>query len=219
MSWIEIAGLIAGVAYTLFEILQMRVMWIIGIFSAAAYIIIFYADGLYAAMGLQAYFLVMSIYGIRQWTIMKRAVKPATAVQPDMQENTADTAAEKNAVGEEKIYYKIPTAESLMWSIIALTAATAAMYFIIKIFSTVFSSTPDPYPFWDALSTGLSIIGTYWLSKSYLPQWFLWIAADIILIVLFVLQGGMASSVILYSIYTLAEFYGIYHWKKSGVKI
>lgn len=203
MGWIEIAGLIAGVAYTLFEILQMRVMWVIGIFSAAAYIIIFYTDGLYAAMGLQAYFLIMSIYGIRQWTIMKRT----------------ETGEVKKTVGEEKIYFKIPTAKSLMWSLIALTAATAAMYFIIKIFSTVFSSTPDPYPFWDALSTGLSIIGTYWLSKSYLPQWFLWIAADIILIVLFVLQGGMASSVVLYSIYTLAEFYGIYHWKKSGVKI
>lgn len=193
MGWIEIAGLVAGIAYTLFEILQMRIMWIIGIFSAAAYIIIFYTDGLYAAMGLQIYFLIMSIYGIRQWTIIKKK--------------------------EEKIYFKIPTAKTLLWSFLALAAATVAMYFIIKLFSTLFSSTPDPYPFWDALSTGLSIIGTYWLSKSYLPQWFLWIAADIILIVLFVLQGGMASSVVLYSIYTLAEFYGIYHWKKSGVKI
>ncbi|MDD2242075.1 MAG: nicotinamide mononucleotide transporter, partial [Bacteroidales bacterium] len=60
--------------------------------------------------------------------------------------------------------------------------------------------------------------------KSYLYQWWLWIAADIIMPAIFSIQyiggqNGMILSVILYVYYIISAFYGVVHWKKSGVRI
>jgi nicotinamide mononucleotide transporter len=216
-SWIEILGFVGGIIYTLFEILQLRAMWIVALITSTSYAVIFYSQGIYAQMGLQIYFVIMSFYGIWQWTLQRRNYKKSLEKR-----NLGNT--DLGGKKENSIIYCIPTGKQMVWGAAILCLLTAALYIFIVFFSKLFSQSPDPYPFWDALATALSILGTYWLSKSYLYQWWLWIVADIMMAVIFSMQyiggqNGMILSVILYVFYIISAFYGIWHWKKSGVRI
>lgn len=216
-SWIEILGFAGGIIYTLFEILQLRAMWIVALITSTSYAVIFYNQGIYAQMGLQIYFVIMSFYGIWQWTLQRRNYKKSFE-----QSSLGSTVSE--TVKESSVIYCIPTGKQITWGAVILCLLTAALYILIVFFSKLFSQSPDPYPFWDALATALSILGTYWLSKSYLYQWWLWIAADIIMTAIFSMQyvggqNGMILSAILYIYYVISAFYGVLHWRKSGVKI
>ncbi len=216
-SWIEILGFAGGIIYTLFEILQLRAMWIVALITSTSYAVIFYNQGIYAQMGLQIYFVIMSFYGIWQWTLQRRNYKKSFE-QISLGGDASETAKESSVI------YCIPTGKQIAWGAVILCLLTAALYIFIVFFSKLFSHSPDPYPFWDALATALSILGTYWLSKSYLYQWWLWIAADIIMTAIFSIQyvggqNGMILSVMLYLYYIISAFYGVVHWKKSGVRI
>lgn len=49
-------------------------MWIVGIMSALAYILLFAQSELYASMCFQVYYLVISIYGLMVWQREKKSV-------------------------------------------------------------------------------------------------------------------------------------------------
>ena len=216
-SWIEILGFAGGIIYTLFEILQLRAMWIVALITSTSYAVIFYSQGIYAQMGLQIYFVIMSFYGIWQWTLQRRNYKKS------LEQGSLGTTETENKKESSIIYY-IPTGKQIAWGAAILCLLTAGLYIFIVFFSKLFSQSPDPYPLLDALATALSILGTYWLSKSYLYQWWLWIAADILMTAIFSMQyiggqNGMILSVMLYLYYIISAFYGVVHWKKSGVRI
>ncbi|MFN2313150.1 MAG: nicotinamide riboside transporter PnuC, partial [Bacteroidales bacterium] len=64
---IEIFGAVAGIAYVILEIKRNILLWPLGIITSAVYIYVFGHNGFYANMGLQWYYLVISIYGWYQW--------------------------------------------------------------------------------------------------------------------------------------------------------
>ena len=68
MEYSEIFGAVTGVIYVLLEIKQKRAMWIVGAVSALFYTLIFLNANLFAAMGLQIYFLFASAYGWWMWS-------------------------------------------------------------------------------------------------------------------------------------------------------
>lgn len=67
----------------------------------------------------------------------------------------------------------------------------------------------------DALVLMLSAIGTWWLARLYLQQWFIWVVADTISTVL-CLKLGMTWLSVLYASYAVWSLYGWYLWKKKG---
>lgn len=75
--------------------------------------------------------------------------------------------------------------------------------------------TNDPHPIADGISLILSIIGCWWLTASYLPQWYLWIASDLITAWIFASQGLWWMAV-LYICYVISAVFGIIYWKKHG---
>ena len=70
----------------------------------------------------------------------------------------------------------------------------------------------------DAFVTLLSVVGTWWLVKSYPQQWLVWIVADVLSAWL-CLRGGMYWMAALYLAYTASAVYGYIHWKKKGIYI
>jgi len=66
-NWVEIIGVISAFIYLILEIKQKWTFWIVGIFSSAFYVYIFFQAGLYAEMGLNIYYILMSIYGLYLW--------------------------------------------------------------------------------------------------------------------------------------------------------
>jgi len=66
-NYIEITGAILAFLYLILEIKKKWIFWIVGIFSSAFYVYIFFHAGLYAEMGLNFYYILMSFYGLYCW--------------------------------------------------------------------------------------------------------------------------------------------------------
>ncbi len=76
--------------------------------------------------------------------------------------------------------------------------------------------TGDPMPAADAAATALSVVATYWLSRSYRAQWLIWIVVNIITVIFCFTQQLYLTSA-LYVIYTVSAFYGYLHWGRKGI--
>ena len=64
---IEIFAMVTGVAYAVLEILQKKAMWVVGLLTASACAFSFAVQHVWASMGLNIYYLVMSVIGLVQW--------------------------------------------------------------------------------------------------------------------------------------------------------
>ena len=76
-TWLEIIGVITGLACVYLAALNKILNWPIAIISVSIYIFIFFDAHLFADMGLQLYFLVMNIYGWYYWSRKSATEKKA----------------------------------------------------------------------------------------------------------------------------------------------
>ena len=66
--YIEVLGVITSLIYLYFSVRQIIWLWPFGIISSALFIWIFFGSKFYADMGLQVYYMGISIYGWIYWT-------------------------------------------------------------------------------------------------------------------------------------------------------
>ncbi len=64
---VELLGAILGLMYIFFSIRQSILTWPTGLITSALYIVVFLKSGFYADMGLQVYYVIISIYGWYFW--------------------------------------------------------------------------------------------------------------------------------------------------------
>ena len=64
---VEVIGAGLAFIYLILEIKRRWFFWVIGIISSAFYVYIFFKAGLFAEMGLNFYYILMSIYGLYCW--------------------------------------------------------------------------------------------------------------------------------------------------------
>lgn len=197
----EYFAFFSGLLYLFLEIKQNRLMWIVGVLSAIAFIYVFAQSRLFAAMGLQVYYLAVSVYGFYKWKKDEREAESGAKASTGLKAET-----------EAPLLYRIVTWKVLVLSAIATLSVFAALLTFLK------NMTGDPMPATDALATSLSIVATLWLSRSYIHQWWIWIAVDAMSTLLFLSQGLYLSS-LLYVIYTVCAFYGYFHWRSKGERI
>lgn len=102
---------------------------------------------------------------------------------------------------------RLPAGETVVWASVFLTAS-AILYFVLRHFG-------DPSPLFDALVGGSGIVGTVWLVRCYLANWWVWIFSDLISVVMCLMQGlyGLA---VLYGVYLVMAFVGYVQWKRDG---
>ncbi len=200
-SFMEYFGFVTGLLYLIWEIRQNNLMWVVGILSAVAYAYVFAQSALWAAMLFQVYYFFVSIYGLFCW---RRDKKLLVARSSEDSANTANT--------DTSITYRVIPLRSLFMSGVACVLIFAAIYWLLARF------TGDPMPVLDAVVATLGIVATYWLGKSYIHQWLLWVAVNVLSVCMFVSQD-LYLTAFLYILYTLCAFYGFVHWKKKGVEI
>jgi nicotinamide mononucleotide transporter PnuC len=192
---VEIFGVLSGIIYLILEIKQNKFMWVVGVISALAYIFLFWESNLYGAMLLQFYYLIISVFGLYKWIETKRL------------EGVGD--------GGEKVYeifYRIPSLSVCLLSTLVAGLLFLFLYFFLGKFSS------DSFPLMDSITTALSIIATYWLSKLYREQWLIWVIVNVITLIM-CLKSELYLSSMLYFVYTLSAIYGYWHWWKKGKKI
>ena len=69
-------------------------------------------------------------------------------------------------------------------------------------------------PLWDGLTTALSLVAQYMLARKWLENWWVWISADVIYIVLYAYTGLILTSV-LYVVFLTMCVIGYRHWRRT----
>lgn len=78
-------------------------------------------------------------------------------------------------------------------------------------------SVQDSAPFWDALTTVLSIIAQYMLNKKFIENWYIWMLADLIYIPLYAYEHLYLTGVV-YILFLLMCVLGVRAWQQSRRK-
>ena len=184
---IEIFALVTGIAYVVLEILQKNAMWVVGILTGAACAYSFAVQRSWGMMGLNVYYVVMSVIGLIQWR------------------------KDGETVGEDAIHLRALPKKTALWSAVGFVAGSLALIALFRYLGDGSSSL-------DAMATVLSVIATWWLTRSYIQQWMLWVVADTLTTALCVVNGQYWMAV-LYVAYIASAVYGYCHWKKKGVEV
>ncbi|MCE1205198.1 MAG: nicotinamide riboside transporter PnuC [Holophagaceae bacterium] len=66
-GWMEVFGFLTGAACVALLVRQNIWNWPLGIANNLAFIVLFYQTGLYADVGLQGFYIVISVYGWWSW--------------------------------------------------------------------------------------------------------------------------------------------------------
>lgn len=195
---LEYFGVLTGLLYLLLEIRQHRAMWVVGFLTSLVYVFVFFFSKIYADMGLNIYYVAISIYGFWQWSHQNK--KRLAAVIPDQ-------APRPN----EKILYRNLTLPLFTGILFAIAAIYALLYYILHDF------TDSPIPAGDAFTTAVGIVATWMLARRIIEHWIFWIIVNCVSVYLYYLRG-LYPTMFLYICYALLAAVGLYTWKKKGIK-
>ncbi len=98
--------------------------------------------------------------------------------------------------------------ETWMWLMPATIAAAFALAFFLRHF------TDSTVPGWDGFTTALSLAAIYGQAKKYVESWWIWIAADLIYIPLYIYKHLLLTSG-LYFVFLLLCVMGLREWTKA----
>ncbi len=98
------------------------------------------------------------------------------------------------------------------WRATAILAAVytllhAVLYFALKYL------TDSTVPFWDAMTTAMSVVAMWMLSRKYMEQWLGWLAVDAITVALY-LYKGIPLTAGLYALYCVLAVAGYMRWRR-----
>ena len=188
----EIFTLVTGIIYMILEIRHHRFMWVVGVLTSAAAMWVFFRQGLYASFGLNTYYLITAFIGLWHWTRDSRRID-----------------VEKKDHSDETIVLNRLSLRTVLMSLAFSAAGIFALAWVMEL-------VENPMSYLDSAVTVLSIVATWWLVKSYIEQWWLWILADTLSTILCLTQG-MWWMAVLYAAYTVSAFIGLHYWRKHGV--
>lgn len=193
MDWMEIFTLITGVTYMILEIRHHNFMWVVGVFTSLAAMWVFFSQGLYASFGLNTYYLVTAFIGLWHWRRDKRNL---------LGEESSSGAA------QEVILLNRLSLKTAFVSLVVAVAGTFALAWIMEL-------VENPMSYLDSAVAVLSAVATWWLVRSYIEQWWLWILADTMSTILCLTQE-MWWMAALYAAYTISAVIGLRYWHRHG---
>ena len=203
LSYIELAASLFGLVYVVFEVLQKNFMWYLWVLTSITFGIVYYYSHIYAYMGLQIYYVAMGIYGIYSWRRAKALAKRAAA-QP---------ATQPGELGSEDADILVVRKMSREVAILS-TLFSIIVFFIL---TYILKCTEDPNPWLDSFCSVISMLATFWLSRQYLQNWYLWIVCNVASTILS-LSVQQYYAALLYFIMIGMAVWGLWHWNKNGVK-
>ena len=83
-----------------------------------------------------------------------------------------------------------------------------AIYFLLVRF------TNSTVPFWDSLTTALSVVAMWMLSRKYVEQWLVWLAVDVVTVGLYAYKGIPFTGG-LYLLYSVLAVAGYLRWRRQ----
>jgi nicotinamide mononucleotide transporter len=182
---LEIIATIAGLLYIIYSVERNILLWPYGIVSSAIFVYVCFHAGIYADMGLYVYYVIIGFYGWYHWH-----------------------QGVSNSNGGVNLPIKKTTLKQGCW----LFLLTLAIYFILLYILKHYTNSNIPY--WDSITTAVSITATWMLTQKMMEQWILWIIVDSITIGLYFYKG-LYPAITLYLVYTILSFTGYLEWNKE----
>lgn len=146
---LEYFGVITGFLYLLLEIRQHKAMWVVGFLTSLVYVFVFFFSKIYADMGLNIYYVAISIYGFKKWTCTKKSVT-------------------EEKVSDDLIFYR-----HITWPLLAgIASAILAIY--VLLYYVLHNFTDSPIPMGDAFTTSVGIVATWMLARRIIEHWIFW---------------------------------------------
>lgn len=188
ISYVELIGTLFGLASVYFASRANILTWGTGIVNEVFLFILFFQVQLYADMFLQVYFFIVTIYGWYNWKT-----------------NTAE-----KMVSEINFRNKLLLAAAIF----IFSLVSGFLFSNIHLYLPEYFKVKAAYPFIDSFVMVSSIVATILLAKKKIENWYLWIAIDLVCVVLYFKKGVYFLS-LEYFIFLWLASYGLYHWKKQ----
>ena len=188
---LEYFGVVTGLLYLLLEIRQHKAMWVVGFLTSLVYVFVFFFSKIYADMGLNIYYVAISIYGFWKWT-------------------QTDKTADKEKPASETILYRPITWPLFGGIALAILSIYGLLYYVLHNF------TDSPIPMGDAFTTSVGIVATWMLARRIIEHWIFWVIVNFVSVYLYYLRG-LYPTMFLYICYAILAITGYYTWKKKGI--
>lgn len=178
-NYVEIIGATLGLIFLFLEIKENVWLWPVGLLSSAFYVAIFFSAKFYADMGLQVYYVLISIYGWYKWW------------------RGSDNSEEDD----------LPIVRMDIRLALTLSLVTTAIFFGIA--EVLKRYTDSPVPYWDAFISALSIVATWMLAKKIIEMWWIWVIANFVSLCLYFWKGLYPSVVLFffYTVLSVTGYY------------
>jgi len=181
-SGIEILGFLTGAACVALLVRENIWNWPIGIANNLLFIALFYRAGLYADVGLQGFYIAISVYGWWSWLHGGRDH------------------------GALRVGRVPPAPAAVLAAGVALT--TAVLTWILRRY------TNSTVPVFDSLITALSLAAQFMMTRKWIENWGVWIAANCLSIGLLIYKGLYVTSG-LYLVYQVLCVMGLVAWRRT----
>jgi len=185
LPWLELIAMLLSIAYVMLAAKGSLWCWPAAFVSTALYTVVFYDVLLLMDSALNAYYLLMAVYGYWQWS-----KKP--------QNN-------QNNKGELAI-----VSWQLSWHI-KVCAGLALLALGLGYLMDNF--TPAHFPYFDTFTSVYAVFATYLVAQKVLENWLYWIVIDLASIYLYI-EKGLIPTTVLFMVFIVVAGYGYSKWLK-----
>lgn len=189
MGALEAVGLITGLLCVIFLIRQNVLTWLFGILYVLVSFYVFWTSQLYGDFILHVFYLVLNVYGWYAW--VKRG--------PDNE--------------PLKVSYQ-SMSSSLQTIVIVIIGIFLFAQLLIALPSLFPGMEPAALPYWDSITSTLSVAGMWLTTKKKIENWYYWLLVDIIATGVYYYKGLYFYSA-LYFIYIGFAVWGYIEWRRS----
>lgn len=183
LPWLELIAMLLSIAYVILAAKGSLWCWPAAFISTALYTVVFYDVLLLMDSALNAYYLLMAVYGYWQWS-----KKP--------QEN-------QSSKGELTI-----VSWQLNWHVkacVALAIVALAVGYLVD------NLTPAHFPYIDTFTSVYAVFATYLVAQKVLENWLYWIVIDLASIYLYI-EKGLIPTTVLFIVFIIVAGYGYKKW-------
>lgn len=186
LPWLELFAMLLSLAYVILAAKGSIWCWPAAFISTALYTFIFFDVMLLMDSALNAYYLLMAVYGYWQWS---------------------NPTSGNNFVPDE-----LPI---VSWKIIIhvkvcfiLTIIALALAYLVDNF------TPADFPYLDTFTTVFAVYATYLVTQKVLENWLYWVVIDFVSIYLYI-EKGLIPTTVLFVIFVIISVYGYISWLRQ----
>ena len=204
-GWLEILAMVVGIYYVFLEIRKTKLLWYICILTSVLNIFVYWHNSFLSMTVIQVYYIVMAFYGLHAFKEIK-------------EEADAESAGGQKPAEDQVLIRRFDWKTGAVVLVIAVAAYFAVAH-MLKVYAETHGTALFPsQPYWDAFIAVGSMVGTFFLSKSYMCQWYVWIGLDLLTVGVF-LYSGMYWMAVMYVVYIILCFFGIRNWRRNGVYV